>query len=215
MKRIITLCLVVLFVGLVPAVYLRTTRTDILRTDAATAEVVRIRNEVPYLSEYLSELENAEAILKVRFVGNREILYRSSLSEVEVLDVIKGNTALIGTHIAVYERGFFFSMNGNSVFNCASYRTPMSIETDYIIFVKKLENRRSRSMKLDEYTQDWSREYMDLPCLINDIPLNMNILIAEKPVTYADLSGYDVVLSDTGAKISVMNMETAIRQHFL
>ncbi len=137
MKHIIILCLVVVLVGLVPALYLCSSRTDLLNTNTGSAEVIRIRSEVPNLAEYAEELESAEMILKVCFCGNRELMYRSVLSEVEVIDVIKGDIALNGSHIAVYERGFYLLQNGNPVFNCATYRTPMNQETDYIVFVKK------------------------------------------------------------------------------
>ncbi len=69
-------------------------------------------------------------------------------------------------------------------------------------------------MGLDEYTQDWSQKMMELPCLINDDPSEMNVLVTESPIPCSELTGYDSIVTNPEASAAVISMESAIREHF-
>ena len=49
-----------------------------------------------YTTGLIERLDMSSLIAKVRFTGKREAMYRSLLSVVEVLDVIRGDSGLVG-----------------------------------------------------------------------------------------------------------------------
>ena len=113
-----------------------------------------------YTTGLIERLDMSSLIAKVRFTGKREAMYRSLLSEVEVLDVIRGDSGLVGKRIGVYEevRLFYIYDGPHMGFETTNAMREGEI---YFVFVNPLRIRNSTAMGCDEYTgdpEDFDRE---------------------------------------------------------
>ena len=104
-----------------------------------------------YTAGLVERLDMSSLIAKVRFTGKREAMYRSLLSEVEVLDVIRGDSGLVGKRIGVYEevRLFYIYDGPHMGFETTNAMREGEI---YFVFVNPLRIRNSTAMGCDEYT---------------------------------------------------------------
>ena len=104
-----------------------------------------------YSTGLIERLDMSSLIAKVRFTGKREAMYRSLLSEVEVLDVIRGDRELAGKRIGVYEEVRLFYIRGGQHMGFETTNAMREGET-YFVFVNPLGIRNSTTLGCDEYT---------------------------------------------------------------
>jgi hypothetical protein len=176
MKKIIIIALLTLCAGIVPAFIIRASRTDlVVHADsydhfALTRLYDRLYNdesEEEYYEMVKNGLDTARLIARVRYTGRRQPMYQCTISEAEVLEVYRGDQNLKGQLIAVYERSFFYiDSYNNGLFLKAMPMNFMLEDDEYYVFLSPLATQHAKFGGLNEYTPDWSGEYIDLPYIV-------------------------------------------------
>lgn len=118
MKKHLLIVLAIFIVLCLVAFMRKASSTDhvLNRTDFSSFIVMPLSLEVMgdvNRSDYLAALDQvydeATLIIRAVFTGKRIPMYYATLSQITVLDVFKGDSALVGQNINIYERSFFDS----------------------------------------------------------------------------------------------------------
>jgi hypothetical protein len=103
------------------------------------------------LSDIFAGLDGTDIIASVRFTGARRQMNYCTLSEVTVVNVIKGDPSLAGQRIALYEYGLFWTIPcGERRYQNESMNL-MVEGSDYYVFADKLADSSSYFPGLPEY----------------------------------------------------------------
>lgn len=99
-------------------------------------------------------IDDAEIIIECEFTGERSNSYLAFLSQVKVIDVLKGDESLKGTVIPVYEPVAIGKNKTQPATARAAYfhgGTPMAEGETYFLFLKKRVYAAEDNNKKDEY----------------------------------------------------------------
>ena len=229
MKKIMIIALLTLFAGIVPALMIKANRTDlVVHADsydhfALTRLYDKLYNEdseAEYFETVKNGLDTARLIARVRYTGRRQPMYQCTISEVQVLDVYRGDQNLSEQLIAVYERSFFY-INGDGLYLKAMPMNLMLKDHEYYIFMSPLATQHAKFRGLNEYTPDWSGEYIDLPYIIPCIRFADDTAIVPESEDdgnrnyYMDIKDKFYVVSDSKAMEQIDKLNDFIMSAFI
>lgn len=147
MKKIVILTAAFLVMGCALALYVRgslpnryndhlASKAIYLVTPCDDTDIEGTREYLQLLTQYLLK---QDMIAKVRFTGHREAIYGATLSEVEVLEVFKGDSALERTKIEIYEYADYSDWGGKTGYRLFTMTNLMKEDNEYYIFVNNTE----------------------------------------------------------------------------
>ena len=232
MKKWLALHIAVALIGCLAAGWLHGTRTDLVGSAEDYGEFVLTAvatdcyagagtDKEAYCAHLEKALNEADTIVRVCYHGVRQPMYQSTLSHVEVREVFKGNAALLGSTIGVYERNFFFARNGELFYRSSSPENLMREGEEYYLFLDDLETPRSGQSGLREYTMDWAWSELgyDLPCRIPCSEEPTILVLAESTVArgevrFSDVLDADYICANETTKAEIEAQNRCVKQLF-
>lgn len=226
MKKWIAIYLAVAIIGFSAAGWLHFTRTDLVGgaedygefalTSAAT-DCYGGSDREEFYAHLDEALNGADAIVRACYRGARRPMYKSTLSNVEVMEVFKGDADLIGSTIGVYERNFFYAQTGELLYRSSSPENLMREGEEYYLFLCELETPRSGQPGLKEYTMDWAWNELgyDLPCIVPCAEKPAIAVVSESAVAQGKVRFADVLEADYICASEAVGEELEARNRYI
>lgn len=116
-----------------------------------THDSIFIGEELEYLDNLFTELDQADIIVRAVYAGERVPMYQSTLSIVEVTRVIRGDADLVNKNIAVYEGNFYSVYNGKGYYRNFFTENLMIEGREYYLFLHEKNMVKQNEWNLKEY----------------------------------------------------------------
>lgn len=148
--------------------------------------------------------DSSDLVVKVRATSERKAKYESMLTKVKVLDVYKGDNALLDQDIYVYEHTNLLYTDEGFKLDISMQCNLMQVDREYYLLLEffkqpegyKYDSVSSRTYLLHNicYGKFSDLEYADLP--------DINI---EEGITYGEVSGLDVLYNPKDDKDKILD----------
>ena len=175
-------------------------------------------NEADYLAQLSADLDKSDIIIKGIFTGNRVSLFQTTLSQIHIVEVIKGDTALLDKMIAVYETNYFVPYQYHVYYQNHDC-TNITIESkSYFFFLKRNNSIIYRKWGLSEYAFNNAEiKHYIYPTELqeNDIAVLSAIDIADKKIPFSSISQYAYVVSSTEAAKQVQIVHEYVMDYLI